>query len=90
MPSKRGGRPPSSRARGAETTIAEGGGVSPGAEERVMEDHLSDQATAGDGPEAARGRPRRSSRADLKDPALTIQPEMVLQSNFPFRTFICV
>ena len=56
----------------------------------VMEDHLSDQATAGDGPEAARGRPRRSSRADLKDPALTIQPEMVLRSNFPFRTFICV
>ena len=56
----------------------------------LMEDHLSDQATAGDGPEAARGRPRRSSRADLKDPALTIQPEMVLRSNFPFRTFICV
>ena len=57
---------------------------------RMMEDHLSDQATAGDGPEAARGRPRRSSRADLKDPALTIQLEMVLRSNFPFRTFICV
>ena len=28
-----------------------------------MEDHPNDQATAGDGPEAARGRPRRSSRA---------------------------
>ena len=34
MPSKRGGRLPSSRARGAEMAIAEGGGVSPGAEER--------------------------------------------------------
>ena len=28
-----------------------------------MEDHPNDQATAGDGPVAARGRPRRSSRA---------------------------
>ena len=37
LPSKWGGRPPSSRARGAEMVIAEGGGVSPGIEERGSE-----------------------------------------------------
>ena len=37
LSSKRGGRPPSSRARGAETAIGEGGGVSLGAEERGSE-----------------------------------------------------
>ena len=37
MPSKREGRPPSSPARGAETAITEGGGVSPRAEERGSE-----------------------------------------------------
>ena len=34
MPSKQGGRPLLSRSQGVETAIAEGGGVSPGAEER--------------------------------------------------------
>ena len=34
----------------------------------LMEDHLSDQATAGDGPDGARALPRRSSRVDDQDP----------------------
>ena len=33
-----------------------------------MEDHLSDQATAGDGPDGARALPRRSARVDDQDP----------------------
>ena len=35
---------------------------------RMMEDHLSDQATAGDGPDGARALPRRSARVDDQDP----------------------
>ena len=37
LPSKREGRPPLSRARGEEIAIAEGGGISPGVEERGSE-----------------------------------------------------
>ena len=36
---------------------------------RMMEDHLSDQATAGDGPDGARALPRRSARVDDQDPS---------------------
>ena len=54
-----------------------------------MEDHPNDQATAGDGPEAARGRPRRSSRApatarDEPDGARVLPPTRSSRRAFPF------